>query len=239
MAVRKAKQRRNQPTKVRCPLCFRDSKVSCKTLDSGNLDVTCPERCGAFEIEDSVVRKFANLSAFDRGLLPYLRCHVRQSHERKEKARITEDNWKTLAEKRRSTPVKYKWKCLLDLLARRAERSLTGIKKFDSRIDGLLVDAPFRGDFEVLVSYLVEQGYIYRNHEDSEGEWAPDWYNLTVEGLSQIRGFDPAPVRQPTRCRNQAPKVSVNPKVGAIRLCLRQRKLLQSSGSNSGPSTTT
>ena len=90
-----------------------------------------------------------------------------------------------LAEKRRSTPVKYKWKCLLDLLARRAERSLTGIKKFDSRIDGLLVDAPFRGDFEVLVSYLVEQGYIYRNHEDSEGEWAPDWYNLTVEGLSK------------------------------------------------------
>ena len=190
MAARKAeKGGRNQATKlVECPLCRQRSAVSCKTPDSGQLDVACRERCGAFEIEDSVAgkfRKFLDLSDLDQGLLPYLRCHVRQSHERKEKARITEENWKGFAEERRSTPVKYKCKRLLDLLARRV-LTLSHIADIDPEVDGLLVDAPLKGDFDGLVRHLVRKGYIDRNiHADSDNEWLPNSYTLTVEGRSE------------------------------------------------------
>ncbi len=185
MASRKFKRVRwNQTDRLRCPLCFRSSGIASKTLDSGYLDVMCSERCGAFEIEDSLARKFVNLSVPDRGLIPYLRCHVRQKHERKGKARISEENWRTLAEERRSRPFKCRWKRFLALLARR-EESCTGIAEIDPEVDRLLVDTPLPGKFEVLVSYLVRQGDMDRKYVDSDDEWLPNLYTLTGKGLSK------------------------------------------------------
>ena len=185
MASRKFKRvRRNQTDTLRCPLCFQTNDVPWKTQNSGYLDVTC-SRCGAFEIENSVANEFWDLPARHREFREYLQCHVRQSYERKEKARITEENWKTLAEERRSTPVKDKWKRLLDLLAARVE-TLTQIAEIDPEVDRLLVDSPLRGDFEELVSYLAQKGYINRNYADSDDEWVPNWYSLTVDGRSKF-----------------------------------------------------
>ena len=210
MAVRKAKKvGRNEATKlVECPLCRQRSAVSCESPDSGHFDVACPERCGAFEIEDSVAKKFRNflnLSDLDRELLPYLRCHVRQSHERKEKARITEENWKSFADERQSTPVKDQWKRLLHLLAPRVP-ILGRIANIDPEVDGLLVDAPLSGDFDGLVEHLVWKGYIKRNFRaDSDNEWLPNWYTLTVEGLSEYQDLTHEPLQASGGSRSGKP----------------------------------
>ena len=208
MATRKAKKvGQNQATKlVECPLCRQRSAVSCKTLDDGYRDCICPERCGAFEIKDSVAkkfRKFLDLSALDQRLLPYLRCHVRQSHERNEKARITEENWKSFAEEHQSTPIKDQCKRLLRLLARRV-KNLSHITDFDPEVDGLLVDAPVSGDFDGLVSYLVRRGYINQNHWDYD-EWLPNSYTLTVEGRSEYENLIHEPLQASGGSRSGKP----------------------------------
>jgi len=209
----KPRESRSQEKEPRCPICragwHRNREVKVEQGPNGNPIVECRDWCGRFEVEGDLSDRLSwgKYPVRTEGeLIQYLSCHTRQSSESGDLARITNGNWRSLAEQHRATRTKEKSRLLLRLLAKRAGgHDRTAAFRVTDR---LLVDEPHEAAFHGLIIELVhKQRIVIVNEEPAEPglSWIPLEYQITYKGMAKYEASCDRPAVNAKKSRDSKP----------------------------------
>jgi hypothetical protein len=184
-----------------CPIC-RETNVDVYSLFPKLATATDCPRCGSFQISKELSDWFKTpqfQSSLEIQLLPYLSAHTRQESEKKATAEVNIYNWLGLALLHESTPVSLKATKLLELIAKRSkypgdQPQLTGDNDYP------LLDSSSRIEFEYLMNYLKEAGWVtWKDRISRKDDPLALYYAaLTVKGWERLEPANPGGI--PGRC---------------------------------------
>lgn len=157
-----------------CPVCRTTADLA-REGGRDAFEVEC-RVCGKYVITGTLLSILENLEEGERGILPYLSAHTRQTCVQGLVSTLDTSNWGGYAQAHMTTPVSRKVGRLLELVAGRSRYPGQTVK-LDPKADYPLLDAQSPEEVSYLRNYLQEAGFL-REYGDS--------YEVTVKGWEHL-----------------------------------------------------